>query len=90
MASAWASDRWVFRRFVVRTQAGYGAAGVAARGQRRARERWCSSTVSFSPFQTEFSPKIQTGVLQTLNTKVVKKVTLFNNDKGSIGFYSLV
>jgi hypothetical protein len=43
--------------------------------------------ISFSPFQTEFSPKIQTGVLQTLNTKVVKQVTLFNNAKGAMGFY---
>jgi hypothetical protein len=47
-------------------------------------------TVSFSPFQTEFSSKIQTEVLQTLNTKVVEQVTLFKNAKGSIGFFSLV
>jgi hypothetical protein len=90
MALARASDRWIFRRLGVLAEAGYGAADVAACGRRRARERQCSSTVSFSPFQTKFSPKIQTGVLQTLNTKVVKKVTLFNNAKGSIGFYSLV
>jgi hypothetical protein len=29
-------------------------------------------------------------VLQTLSTKVVKQVALFNNAKGSVGFYSLV
>jgi hypothetical protein len=42
-----------------------------------------SNTVSFSPFQIYFSPKIQTEVLQTLNTKVVKQVTLYKNAKGS-------
>jgi hypothetical protein len=42
-----------------------------------------SNTVSFSPFQINFSPKIQTEVLQTLNTKVVKQVTLYKNAKGS-------
>jgi hypothetical protein len=39
-------------------------------------------TVSFSPFQTAFSPKIQTEVTQTLNTKVVEQVTLYNICKG--------
>jgi hypothetical protein len=42
-----------------------------------------SNTVSLSPFQNDFSPKIQTEVLQTLNTKVVKQVTLYKNAKGS-------
>jgi hypothetical protein len=42
-----------------------------------------SKTVSFSPFQIKFSPKIQTEVLQTLNTKVVEQVTLYKNVKGS-------
>jgi hypothetical protein len=42
-----------------------------------------SNTVPFSPLQIEFSPKIQTEVLQTLNTKVVKQVTLYKNAKGS-------
>jgi hypothetical protein len=40
-------------------------------------------TVPLSPFQNEFSQNFQTEVLQTLNTKVVKQVTLFNNAKGS-------
>jgi hypothetical protein len=42
-----------------------------------------SNTVSFNPFQNDFSPKIQTEVIQTLNTKVVKQVTLYKNAKGS-------
>jgi hypothetical protein len=42
-----------------------------------------SKTVSFRPFQIKFSPKIQTEVLQTLNTKVVEQVTLYKNAKGS-------
>jgi hypothetical protein len=42
-----------------------------------------SNTVSLSPFQNDLSPKIQTEVLQTLNTKVVKKVTVYKNAKGS-------
>jgi hypothetical protein len=42
-----------------------------------------SNTVSFSPFQIDFSPKIQTEVLQTLNTKVVQQVTLYKNAKDS-------
>jgi hypothetical protein len=90
VASAQASDRWLFRHLGVRARVGYDATDVVVRGRRRARERRRSSTVSFSPFQIEFSPKIQIGVLQTLNTKVFKEVTLFNNAKGSIGFYSLV
>jgi hypothetical protein len=40
-------------------------------------------TVPFSPFQNEVSQIFQTEVLQTLNTKVVKQVTLFNNAKDS-------
>jgi hypothetical protein len=67
----------VSRRGIARRDVVRGSAGV-------------SPTISFSPFQIDFSPKIQTEVLQTLNTKVVKQVTLFNNAKGSIGFYSLV
>jgi hypothetical protein len=47
-------------------------------------------TVLLSLFQNEFSQFFQIEVLQTLNTKVVKQVALFNNAKGSIGFYSLV
>jgi hypothetical protein len=35
-------------------------------------------TVAFSLLQTEFSPKIQTEVTRTLNTKVVEQVTLYN------------
>jgi hypothetical protein len=42
-----------------------------------------SNTVSFSPLQIEFSPKIHIEVPQTLNTKVVKQVTLYKNAKGS-------
>jgi hypothetical protein len=42
-----------------------------------------SNTVSFTPFQINFSPKLQIEVLQTLNTKVVKQLTLYKNDKGS-------
>jgi hypothetical protein len=42
-----------------------------------------SNTISFSPFPIDFSPKIQTEVLQTLNTKVVKQVTLYKNAKDS-------
>jgi hypothetical protein len=40
-------------------------------------------TRSLSPFQKDFSPKIQTEVLQTLNTKVVKQVTLDKDVEGS-------
>jgi hypothetical protein len=42
-----------------------------------------SNTVSFNPFQKGFFSKIQTEVVQTLNTKVVKQVTLYKNAKGS-------
>jgi hypothetical protein len=42
-----------------------------------------SNTISFSPLRFKFSPKIQTEVLPTLNTKVVKQVTLYKNAKGS-------
>jgi hypothetical protein len=40
-------------------------------------------TVSFSPFQIKFSPKIQTEILQALHAKVVEQVTLYKNAKGS-------
>jgi hypothetical protein len=39
-------------------------------------------TVAFSLIQTEFSPKIETEVTRTLNTKVVEQVTLYNICKG--------
>jgi hypothetical protein len=57
-----ASDRWVFWRLGVRARAGYGAADVAARGN-VVRGAPAFKTVSFSHFQTKFSPKIQTEVL---------------------------
>jgi hypothetical protein len=41
------------------------------------------TTVPLSLFQNEFSQNFQTEVFETLNTKVVKQVTLFNNAKGS-------
>jgi hypothetical protein len=56
--------------------------GVARRGVVRGSAS-ASKTVSLSPFPIEFSPKIQTEVLQTLNTKVVEQVTLYKNAKGS-------
>jgi hypothetical protein len=90
VAVARASDRGVFRCLGVRAGAGYRGADVAARGRRRARERRLHRFISFDLLSIRFSPKIQIGVLQTLNTKVVKQVTLFNNAKGSIGSYSLV
>jgi hypothetical protein len=43
-------------------------------------------TVLLSPFQHDFSPIFQTEVLQTLNAKVIKQVTLFTNAKGSMVF----
>jgi hypothetical protein len=58
------------RRGITRRDVVRGSAGV-------------SNTVSFSPLQLEFSPKIRTEVLPTLNTKVVKQVTLYKNAKGS-------
>jgi hypothetical protein len=58
------------RRGVARRDVVRGSAGV-------------SNTVSFSRFQFDFSPKIQTEVLQTLNTKVVQQVTLYKNAKDS-------
>jgi hypothetical protein len=67
----------------MRTRPGYGEQTWGVRARRRARERWCSNTISFSPLQIEFSPKFQTEVPQTLNTKVVKQVTLYKNAKGS-------
>jgi hypothetical protein len=85
-----ASDRWVFWRLGVCAWAGYGGADVAARGRRRARERRLHRPVLFNLLSIKFSLKFQTEVLQTLNTKVFKQVALFNNAKGSIGFYSLV
>jgi hypothetical protein len=72
VAAARASDRGVSRRLGVRVRAGYGGADVAARGQRRARECRLHRFISFDLLSIGFSPKIQTGVLQTLNTKVVK------------------
>jgi hypothetical protein len=56
---------------------------MAARGRRRARERRLHRPVSFSLLSIEFSPKFQTEVLQTLNTKVVKQITLYKNAKSS-------
>jgi hypothetical protein len=90
VAAARASDRGVFRHLSVRARAGYGGADVAARGRRCARERRLHRAISFNVLSIKFSPKFQTEVLQTLNTKVVKQVALFNNAKGLIGFYSLV
>jgi hypothetical protein len=70
-ASACARNRGTASRHgVARRDVVRGSAGV-------------SNTVSFSLFQIYFSPKIQTEVLQTLNTKVVKQVTLYKNAKGS-------
>jgi hypothetical protein len=54
---------------------------VAARGRRHARERRLHRPVSFSLLAIEFSPKFQTKVLQTLNTKVVKQITPYKNAK---------
>jgi hypothetical protein len=64
-------------------QPGYGEPTWRHAARRRARERRCFKHRSFNPFQNDFSPKIQTEVLQTLNTKVVKQVTLYKNAKGS-------
>jgi hypothetical protein len=73
------------------TGTGLGPLGLSAprraRGPGTARPTWrrtgdvvrgmpAFQTVSFSPFQTAFSPKIQTEVTRTLNTKVVEQVTL--------------
>jgi capsid protein len=90
MAASRASDHRVFQRLSVRAQARYGGADVAARWRRRARERRFHRAISFNLLSIKFSPNFQTEALQTLNTKVVKQVTLFNNAKGSIGFYSPV
>jgi hypothetical protein len=78
----------VSRRLGVRARAGYGGADVAERVRRRVRGR--RRFISFDLLSIRFSPKIQTGVLQTLITKVVKQVALFKSAKGSTGFYSLV
>jgi hypothetical protein len=56
---------------------------VAGVRRRHALERRAAKTVSLSPFQNEFSPIFQTEVPQTLNTKVIKQVALYNNAKGS-------
>jgi hypothetical protein len=80
----------VSRRLGVRARAGYGGADVAARVRRRVRGRRLHRFISFDLLSIRFSPKIQTGVLQTLITKVVKQVALFKSAKGSTGFYSLV
>jgi hypothetical protein len=80
----------VSRRIGVCERAGYGGADVAARGRHRARECRLHRFISFDLLSISFLKKIQAGVLQTLNTKVVKQVALFNNGKGSVGFYSLV
>jgi hypothetical protein len=48
------------------------------------RSAGASNTVWLTPFKIDFSPKLQTEVLQTLNTKVVKQVTLYKNAKGSL------
>jgi hypothetical protein len=90
VAAARTSDRGVIWRLGVRAQAGYGGADVAARGRRCAQERRLHRAISFNLLSIKFSPKFQTEVLQTLSTKVVKQVALFNNAKGSVGFYSLV
>jgi hypothetical protein len=74
----------------MRARAEYGEADVVARGRRRARERRLHRPVSFNLLSIKFSPKFQIEVLQTLNTKVIKQVALFNNAKGSIEFYLLV
>jgi hypothetical protein len=89
VAAARASDRGVFRRLGVRAWTGYGRADVAARRRRRAQERRLHQAISFNLLSIKFSPKFQTEVLQTLNTKVVKQVALSNNAKGSVRFYSL-
>jgi hypothetical protein len=82
--------------------AGFSGASACACEPGTARPTWrrasasCAGAPAFkhqfrlAPFQTEFSPKIQIEVLQTLNTKVIEQVTLFKNAKGSIGFCSLV
>jgi hypothetical protein len=90
VAAARASDR------------GFPGASVCASGPGTAGPTWrragdivrgsagCTDSFHLTFFQLDFLKKIQVGVLQTLNTKVVKQVALFNNGKGSVGFYSLV
>jgi hypothetical protein len=70
-----------------------GGTTASRRGKSRTTSRAGASspkTVSHSLFQNDFSHDLQTKVLSTLNTKVVKQVALFKNAKGSIGFSSLV
>jgi hypothetical protein len=90
VAATWALDRWSLRRLGVRTWPGYSEPTWRARGRRCAREHRLRQTVSFNHLCTGFSPIFETEVVQTLNTKVARQVTLYKNAKGSRGFYSLV
>jgi hypothetical protein len=83
VAAAQASDRWLLRRLDVHARLGTASRRGGCAARRCAWEHRCSNTISLSPIQIEFSPKFQTEVLQTLNTKVVKQVALYNNAKGS-------
>jgi hypothetical protein len=58
-------------------------ANVASRGATSCAGAPVLKTVSFSPFQIKFSPKIQTEILQALNANVVEQVTIYKNAKGS-------
>jgi hypothetical protein len=54
VSPARASDRWVCRRLGVRARAGYGAADVAARGRRRAREHQLFRQLRLAFFKLNF------------------------------------
>jgi hypothetical protein len=74
------------RRSQAATACAPGGTAASRRGKSRTTSRADTpnpTTLPLSLFQNEFSQIFQTEVLQTLNTKVVKQVTLFNNAKGS-------
>jgi hypothetical protein len=52
-------DRWVCRRLGVCARAGYGAADVAAHGQRRERERRLSRQLRLAFFKLNFLQKFK-------------------------------
>jgi hypothetical protein len=88
VATTLASDRGVFRHLGVRVRSRYGSGRCGVQGCDVAREHalW-HQTISSSHLPLNFSPKFQTQVHKSLNTKVAQQLTLYKIAKGSRGVF---
>jgi hypothetical protein len=81
-----ASDRWVCWRLSVRARTGYGAADVAVRGRRRARERQLSRQLRLAFFKLNFLQNFKLKLLEPSIPKLLSKLTSITFAKADRGF----